>query len=123
MDLVKACMLSAVLFAAGAAVAQTTTSETTTTTVTPRAAAAPMVAPPVGTLSTSRTERTVGPDGTKTDKSETTYRNSNGVANDSVSTTVVTPPAKETTTSTTSTTVTKTPNLVPVAPPINRPGG
>ncbi len=60
----------------GIALAQSTTLQTTTTT-------APVVlAPPTGTLSTSTSTKSIGPDGARTDTSGTTYRNSNGVASD-----------------------------------------
>jgi hypothetical protein len=62
----------------GVAVAQTTTSETTSTT------APTLVAPPSATLSTTTTRKSVGVDGAQTDSTGTTYRNSNGVASDSV---------------------------------------
>lgn len=67
-------------------------------------------APPAGTLSTTRTEKSISPDGTQTQSVQTNYRNSNGVADDRSTTTVVQPPAppppveSSTTTSTTTTT-------------------
>ncbi len=109
--------------AAGGAVAQTTTQTQTTTTVTP-APAAPMVdppllvAPPVGTLSTTTTQKIIGADGTQTDKTETTYRNTDGVADDTVTrTTTVAPPAVATTSSYSSSTVTKDSSAPIVCPP------
>jgi hypothetical protein len=65
----------------------------------------PIVAPPIGTLSSSRTERTIDSNGTETDSSRTTYRNEAGVADD-VHTTTTTHPAVRTTTSSISTTTT-----------------
>ncbi len=66
---------------------------------------APIVAPPVGTLSTSRTQRTIDSNGTVTDTSQTTYRNDAGVADD-VHTTTTTHPSATTTSSSSSTTTT-----------------
>jgi hypothetical protein len=86
----------------GVATAQTTSSETTTTI-----APTPLVVPP-GTLSTTSTMKSVGADGTQTDSTRTTYRNSNGVAADSVTkTTTVAPPVAVTTTQQTTSTVTQ----------------
>ncbi|MGA3403292.1 MAG: hypothetical protein ABSC95_29100, partial [Acetobacteraceae bacterium] len=68
----------------GIAAAQTTSSETTTTTT---ATGAPVVvSPQSGTLSTTRIQRTDDGRGTETDSRRTTYRNENGVADDSVTT-------------------------------------
>lgn len=95
--------LSAVLALAltsGVAMAQTTASEVTTTT-TPV-----IVAPPEGTLSVTRTQKTIDPDGTQTSTHETTYHNTNGVADDSVTRTTIIPPADITTTTTKSSTTT-----------------
>lgn len=83
---------AALVMATGAAMAQSTSSQTTTT-VTPSFAA-----PPAGVLSESRSEKTVGPDGTQTNSSESTYRNGNGVSHDSVTRTITVPPASVTTT-------------------------
>lgn len=91
------------------ATAQTTTSQSTTTVTTPTVVVPQMVAPPVGTLSTTRTEKTVGADGTMTDTTSSTYRNTAGVANDTVSKTTAYPPAVVTTDTRSSTTITKTP--------------
>jgi hypothetical protein len=66
---------------------------------------APIVAPPIGTLSTSRTERTIDSNGTEIDSSRTTYRNEAGVADD-VRTTTTTHPVATTTTSSSSMTTT-----------------
>ena len=65
----------------------------------------PIVAPPIGTLSTSRTQRIIDSNGTETDRSRTTYRNEAGVADD-VHTTTTTHPAATTTTSSSSRTTT-----------------
>jgi hypothetical protein len=93
---------AALAMTAGVAMAQTTTSQTTTTT-TPS-----LVEPPTGTLSTTRTQKTVGLDGTQTNTKETTYHNSNGVADDSVTRTTTTyPPAPVMTHTETTTSVTK----------------
>jgi hypothetical protein len=83
---------TALALMSGIAVAQTTTSETSTTSI---------VAPPVGTLSTSHTERTIDSNGTETDRSRTTYKNDAGVADDVVITKAVNPPPSTSTTSTT----------------------
>ena len=64
----------------------------------PPSATAPIVAPPIGTLSSSRTERTIDSHGTETDSSRTTFRNEAGVAED-VHTTMTTHPAATTTAS------------------------
>lgn len=79
---------------AGVAMAQTAAAQTTTT-VTPS-----IVAPPPDTLSVTRTERVIGLDGTRTDTKETTYRNSAGVADETVSKTITSPPMVSTTTTT-----------------------
>lgn len=82
------------------AMAQTTSSAVTTTTT-------PMVAaPPEGTLSITRAQKTISPDGTQTNTNETTYRNTNGVADDRVTKTTIIPPANVTTTTTNSSTST-----------------
>jgi hypothetical protein len=84
----------------GGAHGQTTSSQTTTsTTVTPPAVTL-IVPPPVGTLSTERTQQTISPDGTRTDSKSSTYRNTNGVANDSVTTTTTQAPITTETTTT-----------------------
>jgi len=94
---------AALLMTAGVAVAQPTSS-ITTTAVTP----APVVmAPPVGTLSTTQTRKTTDFDGTQTDTSRTTYRNSNGVADDSVTRTTTYPSPADTTTRSSTTTITR----------------
>lgn len=65
-----------------------------------------IAAPPVGTLSTSDTRRTIETNGTETDTNRTTYRNQAGVADD-VHTTTTTHPAASTTTSSSTTTTTR----------------
>jgi len=96
---------AALVISAGIATAQTTSSQTTTTTTTPGMPL--IVAPPTGTLSTERTQKTTSPDGTQTDTKSSTYRNTNGVANDSETTTTRQPPATtyESTTKKSTTTV------------------
>ncbi len=81
----------------GIATAQTTTSQTTTT-VSPAPAMPIIVPPPVGTLSTTRTKRVLRSDGSQTDSRQTTYRNTTGVANDTLTQTTTYPPAAITTT-------------------------
>jgi hypothetical protein len=83
----------------GVAVAQTTTSQTTTT-VTPAPDVPMIAAPPSGTLSITREQKTTAFDGTKTDKTETTYRNTNGVADDTTTKTTTYPTTAVTTTTT-----------------------
>ena len=97
MNMLFAAGAVALALTTGAAVAQTTSQ--TTTTVTP----APVVAPPDGTLSVTRSQKSIGPDGTQTNSDETTYRNSDGVADDTVTrtTTIPAPPIISTTRSTT----------------------
>jgi hypothetical protein len=104
---------AALLMTAGVAFAQTTTSETITTTATPIE-----VVPSLGSgkfptpneavqqegpVSVTRTERTIGPDGAETDSSQTTYRNGNGVADDSVTRTTTYPAPQPVVTTTTTT--------------------
>ena len=86
----------ALLLLNGAASAQTALSPNGTT---------PIVAPPAGTLSSSRTERVIDSNGTETDSDRTTYRNEAGVADD-VHTTTTTHPAVSTTTSSSTMTTT-----------------
>ena len=95
---------AALVMTMGVAMAQSTTTSQTTTTVTPSIVTPSIVAPPVGTLSTSRTTSTTSSDGTQTDSKETTYRNTNGVADDSMTRTTIYPPVAITTTNTKSTT-------------------
>ena len=74
-------------------------------------AMAPVAPPPAGTLSTEHEVHAVDAYGNRLDKTETTYRNSNGVAQDSSTTTtaVPAPPPPVTTSTTTSTTTTNVP--------------
>lgn len=91
----------------GAAFAQTASSESTTTTTYPAPPPLPPVVqpPPVGTLSTTHTEHSVDAYGNQIDQKRTTYRNDQGVAEDSQTTrTIVPPPPVSTTTTTTNTT-------------------
>jgi hypothetical protein len=85
-----------------AAMAQMATSQTTIT------AAPTVVAPPMGTMSTTTNRKSIGPDGSQSDSTSTTYRNSNGVASDSVTRSTTTaappPPVASTTTHNTMTT-------------------
>ena len=84
---------AALLMTTGVAMAQTTSSSSqTTTTVAPATGIPVLVAPPVGTLSVSRTTNTTASDGTQTSTDQTTYRNSEGVANESVTRTTTYPP-------------------------------
>jgi hypothetical protein len=85
----------------GIALAQTTTSQVTTT-VTPV-----IVAPPPGTLSVTRTEKSTDLNGTQTNTNETTYHNSNGVADDTVTKTTTYPLPVATTITKSSTSVTQ----------------
>ena len=81
--------------------AQTTTSQSTTTTT---AVPPVLIAPPAGTLSSTTTTKAVAPDGTRTDSTRSTYRNSNGVADDSMTRTTTAPSVPLTTTKYTTTT-------------------
>ena len=72
----------------------------------PQEPPAAIVAPPVGTLSTTRTTRKIDGNGTQTDSSRTTYRNEAGVADD-VHTKTTTHPAPTTTTTSSSTSTTR----------------
>jgi hypothetical protein len=91
---------AALVMTMGAAMAQTSSTQSTTTTI------PSVVAPPLGTLSTTHTQSNTGSDGTQTDSKSTTYRNSNGVANDSTTSTTTYPPVASTTTKTNSSTTT-----------------
>jgi hypothetical protein len=98
----------------GTAAAQTTTSQTTTTVVpdAPAVVVSPPVvmSPPAGTLSTSQTRKVIRPDGSSYERRSTTYRNTDGLASDSV--TRVTPApviAPQSTTTTTTRTITQRP--------------
>jgi hypothetical protein len=114
----------ALLLSGGLAFAQTTTESQSTTTVTPIvrpvATPSPIIAPPPGTLASTETSRTVSPNGTVTDKDQTTYRNTDGVANDSLTkTTTLAAPIviDKTTSSSTSTTVTQATHYDHSCPP------
>jgi len=91
----------------GAAAAQSSSSSSSTTTTT-QPPVSLVVPPPIGTLSTEHTSQTVNPDGSQSSSKSTTYRNTEGVANDSVtrSTTTPAPLPMETTTHHSSTTTT-----------------
>ena len=102
------------MLASGVALAQTTTTSQTTTTVTPSDPAPLLVAPPPGTLATTRTEKITSSDGSQTEKTETTYRNTEGVADNTMTRTTTIAPAQEQTTSWSSsstTTITPVPAL------------
>lgn len=108
MNKVLAAGAVALMMTAGVAMAQTSTSQTTTT-VTPAppllAPAMPsVVAPPDGTLSVTRTQKSLSSDGTRVDSNETTYRNTAGVADDSMTKTTTYPAPTATTTTTNKTT-------------------
>jgi hypothetical protein len=76
----------------------------------PMAAPATPVSPPPGVLSTERHVQAVDAYGNRYDKTQTTYRNSDGVAQDTTTTrTIVTPPPPVTRSSTTTTTTTTAP--------------
>jgi hypothetical protein len=88
--------VAALALSTGAAVAQTTIIQTGP------APAPPVVAPPEGTLSVTHTQKYNGPNGTS-ERTETTYRKGNGVADDTVTRTTENPPPPVTTTTTTTT--------------------
>jgi hypothetical protein len=102
----------------GVAAAQTATETTTTQSTTapgyapapayaPAPVGAPVAAPPVGTLSSTRTTRAVDAYGNQVNSRQTTYRNANGVAEDSRTVTTTAPalpPPPVTTTTTTEST-------------------
>ncbi len=105
--------MSKILFAAvtalsltsGVALAQTATDTTTTT----QTAAPEPVAPAPGALSTTRTHEAVDAYGNRVDSKSTTYRDSQGVASDSHTTTqTVAPPPPPPVSSTTSTSTSET---------------
>jgi hypothetical protein len=78
---------------------------------TPPPPAAPVAPPPDGTLSTTHEVHAVDAYGNRLDKKESTYRNSNGVAQDSQTTTSTVPappPPPPVTSSTTTSTTTST---------------
>jgi hypothetical protein len=88
----------------GTAMAQTS-SQTITTQTTPHVAPpAVVVAPPAGVLSTTRTTGAVDAYGNRVDQQSTTYRNSQGVAQDTQTTTQYAPPPPVASTTTTETT-------------------
>jgi len=75
----------------------------------PVAAPPAPVSPPPGVLSSERQVHAVDAYGNRYDKTQTTYRNSNGVAQDTTTTrTTVAPPPPPVTRSTTTTTITTT---------------
>jgi hypothetical protein len=79
----------------------------------------PITPPPDGTLSVTRSQSVVNPDGTTQQKVDTTYRNPQGVVNEGVSRTTTNPPLAVVTTEQNSATTTTTKTLGP-AP--NKPG-
>ena len=90
--------VAALAMMTGTALAQPTSSQVTTSVI------PEIVAPPAGTLSVTRSQNTTGPDGTRSNSNETTYRKGGEVADDSVTTTTTTPPPPLATTTTKSTT-------------------
>jgi len=101
--------IAALALSAGTALAQTTESTTTqSTTMAPDPNAAPV--PPPGTLSTTRESHAVDAYGNQTDSKASSYRDSNGVAEDkaTTTTTVPAPPPPPPVTSSTTTTDTTT---------------
>jgi len=101
--------VAALALNAGAAIAQTTESTTSQSTTT----APDPGAPPAGTLSTTRDTHAVDAYGNQVDQKATSYRNSNGVADDSTTTTTAMPappPPPPVTTSTTTTDTTTGPH-------------
>ena len=96
----------ALALSSGVATAQTatdTTSQTTTTMAPP-----PVTPPPPGTLATEHESRRVDAYGNQTDSKSTSYRDSNGVAEDTKTTTTMAPPPPPPTTTTTTTESTST---------------
>ena len=88
----------------GVAVAQTVI-EQSPAVVPPSPPAVVVTPPPGGVLSTTRTSKSVDAYGNRVDSQSTTYRNANGVAQDSETTTrTVAPPPPPVVTSTTTTT-------------------
>ncbi|MEJ0046037.1 MAG: hypothetical protein WDN04_07880 [Rhodospirillales bacterium] len=104
--------VAAMAFSVGTAVAQTTESTTSQSTTMAPDPNAPPAVPPPGTLSTTREAHAVDAYGNRTDSKASTYRNGNGVANDSTTTTtsVPAPPPPPVTTSTTTTDTTTGPH-------------
>ncbi len=82
----------------GIAMAQTSSSDSTIPSI---------VAPPPGTLSTSRSQHVIDGNGTETTSDRTTYRNDAGVADDLHTTKTTHPAASTTTRSTSSSTTTR----------------
>ncbi len=72
-----------------------------------------IIAPPIGTLSTTETRRITAPDGTTSDQTQTTYRDPDGVANQSKTTTTTPAPAVAETSNSASTTTTTVVTPVP----------
>jgi hypothetical protein len=97
---------------------ETTTTQSTTYPAPPPAYApvpppVPFAVPPPGTLATTRTTRSVDAYGNEVDQQRTTYRNAQGVAQDSRTITTVAPavpPPVTTTTTTTTQQTTENPN-------------
>ena len=105
--LVKTTLFAAVTALAltgGVAMAQTATDTTTTT----QSATAPEPAPVSGTLSTTRTHDAVDAYGNRVDSKQSTYRNTNGVAEDTRTTTQTMAPPPPPVSSTTSTSTSET---------------
>lgn len=100
----------ALALSGGYASAQTSSETTQQTYAAPAAPAVP-VSPPAGVLSTERTVRATDADGNQFKQKQTTYRDGNGVAQDSTTTTstAAPPPPPVTTTSTTTDTSTTAP--------------
>lgn len=90
----KTFVMSAAILAmtVGIATAQTTSSQTTTTV------APSVMAPPAATQSVTRSSRAMNPDGTQTNSTERTYRNSDGATDERATTTTTYPPGQVTTT-------------------------
>ncbi len=97
---------------AGAAQTETETTTTQSTTVPALPAPSPLVAPAPGTLATVHTSRSVDAYGNEVDQQKTTYRNGQGVAEDTrtVTRTIPASPPPATTTTTTTTEETTNPN-------------
>lgn len=118
MKKILAATISAASLVSFAAAAQVTTDTTTQTYTAPAMAPvspalvppAQPAAPPVGTLSTTRETHAVDAYGNRMDSQASTYRNSQGVAEDRVTRTIVNaPPPPVTTTTSTSTSTTTQP--------------
>ena len=98
--------VTALALTGGVAMAQTATDTTTTT----QSATAPEPAPVSGTLSTTRTHDAVDAYGNRVDSKQSTYSNTNGVAEDTRTTTqtMAPPPPPPPVSSTTSTSTSET---------------